>query len=618
MMRNIPEILLLCVLFLIFAPTLQADTFDLTGKVVDIEEKAIAGVTVWINQKREVSKTETNETGEFKFSGLTVGYASLVARKDGYALGGSDALIVGPGTITFYMVEAEEVRLRIIDSSKDPIEGARINRMFIGDVFHVYVDDLIDLGFHSYRSDENGWITVPDLPKGSYFSFTVSHRKYANYTMPHLSTGNKLDILLARGVELSGRVKGPEGNGLKGATVIILRADSASQHGRNELLTDPDGFYRTTVSEGNYYVAARHKDYASPPPQNVSVKDLEGNNAPDIVLLKPNHITGTIVDDKANPMGAVKVSYLHNGTGYDSTYSAHDGAYNIIVPKGEGAVQVQPPNGFMTENIMDTRIVISEKDMITVPPIKLKPLPEITGTVVSKDGDPEPNVLISSVGLKPPVWAITDEKGQFSILLDVVPHEAKAEFRVEHALRFLRFDLKVNLKKLKPVEIKLKKTFEPDLHPCDKTKTTNDLDNMRNKPAPEIACDAWFNSEGVKLKDLIGKIVVMTLWGGFANSGPCLDRIIEMNCIADLLRDVDDVFFLTVHDASLEPEEVKEYIDMYGLTLPVGCDADPFLTFDTYNTNTIPQTVIIDKKGVLRYYDVEGRTLELIKSLRRE
>ena len=50
---------------------------------------------------------------------------------------------------------------------------------------------------------------------------------------------------------------------------------------------------------------------------------------------------------------------------------------------------------------------------------------------------------------------------------------------------------------------------------------------------------------------------------------------------------------------------------------PIGCDADPFLTFDLYNTNTIPQTVLIDKQGILRYYKVDGRILELIKDLRR-
>jgi hypothetical protein len=81
---------------------------------------------------------------------------------------------------------------------------------------------------------------------------------------------------------------------------------------------------------------------------------------------------------------------------------------------------------------------------------------------------------------------------------------------------------------------------------------------------------------------------------------------------------VDDVVFVGVHDASVEPEEVEEYLAQYRIEWPVGCDADPFKTFVTYGINFIPQTVLIDKQGILRYHDVEGRLLELIKVLRRK
>ena len=70
-------------------------------------------------------------------------------------------------------------------------------------------------------------------------------------------------------------------------------------------------------------------------------------------------------------------------------------------------------------------------------------------------------------------------------------------------------------------------------------------------------------------------------------------------------------------DASIEPSEVARYVYQYNIKFPIGCDADPFLTFDLYNTNTIPQTVLIDKQGILRHSKVNGRILELIKDLRR-
>ena len=94
-------------------------------------------------------------------------------------------------------------------------------------------------------------------------------------------------------------------------------------------------------------------------------------------------------------------------------------------------------------------------------------------------------------------------------------------------------------------------------------------------------------------------------------------HIEELRALHHLLSDVDDVAFISVHDAGKETEEVRQYIRDFDISFPVGYDADPFLTFDIYNTNFIPQTVLIDKKGVLRHYHTEGRLLELIKDLRR-
>ena len=47
--------------------------------------------------------------------------------------------------------------------------------------------------------------------------------------------------------------------------------------------------------------------------------------------------------------------------------------------------------------------------------VRLYELPEIAGTVLGADGTPQPNVLISSRGLRPPIWEITDEQGAYRI-----------------------------------------------------------------------------------------------------------------------------------------------------------------------------------------------------------
>jgi len=279
-------------------------------------------------------------------------------------------------------------------------------------------------------------------------------------------------------------------------------------------------------------------------------------------------------------------------------------------------IRVVPPPGFVTVDAADILITSGAESEVILNPIRLKTLPRIEGLVLGADDRPEPSVLISSLNLIPPTWTITDREGKFSIQLGKEPYEEKARFRAEHARRFLRGDFEVDFERLAPIEVRLER-FKPNADRSDKEHGTDDLSLMLGKKAPEIACTVWFNSEPLQLENLRGKVVVLTLWGGFAEHGPARDRIEEVRALSQLLHDADDVVFIGVHDAASEPGDIWRYVKSYEITFPVGADAEPFLTFDRYHTNVIPQTFLIDKQGILRYMDVGGRLLELIKSLRR-
>mgnify|MGYP001600215159 FL=1 len=91
----------------------------------------------------------------------------------------------------------------------------------------------------------------------------------------------------------------------------------------------------------------------------------------------------------------------------------------------------------------------------------------------------------------------------------------------------------------------------------------------------------------------------------------------QMNTLYEAFRDASDVSFVGIHDSGSEASEVTEYIHAHDVAYPVGIDNET-ATFDLYDIFAIPQIVLIDKKGIFRYFDVEGRLLELIKGLRRE
>ena len=144
------------------------------------------------------------------------------------------------------------------------------------------------------------------------------------------------------------------------------------------------------------------------------------------------------------------------------------------------------------------------------------------------------------------------------------------------------------------------------------------LSGLVGQTAPELACDAWFNSPPLSLEGLRGKVVVLTFWGGFDVRGPIRDCIEELRALHDLLEDLDDVAIVCVHDSGKEPDEVGQYVKDYHIGFPLGRDAENAKTYERYGIHYIPQTVLIDKHGVLRYFRTEGRLLEMIKSLRRE
>ena len=111
-------------------------------------------------------------------------------------------------------------------------------------------------------------------------------------------------------------------------------------------------------------------------------------------------------------------------------------------------------------------------------------------------------------------------------------------------------------------------------------------------------------------------MVVLTLWASFDKSPQAHERMRALQLLHEIYDD-DSVVFLGVHESTTEPGSIETSIGDWGLTFPIGRDQDPFVTFDRYSVNSVPQTILIDRDGNVRYYDVEGRLAELIKDLRR-
>lgn len=603
-------------------PQTPAWAYDVSGTVLDSNNQPIPDATVWLSHDRAIRTSQTGAEGRFHFDNVDVGPIEVVARKEGYALGGFDGEVIGSADVSIILAEPDSIRIRVVNTKFEALEGARVKSMVVGGAFHVAVEDLTPHGFPSARSGPEGFLTIGELPKNSSTSFTISHRSYAQATIPTLPVGVDLDVPLPVGIKLRGRITNTRGEGVPRTRVSVYRLRDGIQHEFAETLTGPEGFYTAIVPPAPYFVAARHLDYAVPYPRSIQL-DLDFTEPVlDLVLPPPHRLHGTTVDPKGGPVLGVKVSYIARGITFAEVFSDTEGRFAITVAGGQGLLRVSPPDRMVTEAFPDIPLEVESQGEIRLDPIIVKPLPEIVGKVTVKGDAQLDKVLISTLNIDPPLWAVTGPEGDFRIQLGRMPQGAKVRLRAEHALRFLRRDIEVSLTNLKPVEIRLK-PFKPDLSPAPDW-TPNNLAGMVGEPAPELRCDAWFNvvpndgeEASLSLQDLQGKVVVLTLWGGFDDTGPGRHRMDQLGAIHLLLRELDDVAIIAVHDAGKKPHEVAQYIRTFAIQFPIGCDADPALTFDAYNTNFIPETVIIDKKGILRHYHVGGNLLELIKDLRR-
>ena len=598
---------------------LPAFSYQIDGIVLDTDDQPVADVHIWVSRHRQVEATVSNDSGKFVIPNISSGKVALIAYKEGHALSGTEGQILRDETVTITMASPGTLSLQISNTNREPVGGARLKFLRINDLLSIHIEDFVPYGLPSIRSDDNGVMLVPFMPIRSNASVTVSHSRYAEAYLPTVPIGQPIPIVLVDGIKLRGRVSDQSGKSVEHARVTVFRSRDNREFKFSEVLTNDDGFYTAIVPPAPYYVAAHHPDYAVGDPRPVLLNAAKENPILDLTLPDAHWLSGTTVNEENEPVAHVNLEYKRDGAVYTEAVSDYEGRFRLPVNHGKGIIAVTPPAGLITVQYFEIGVDTGDEKNIELDPIQLKPLPAIKGRVSTRKDGPVSGAVIHTLNTDPPLWTTTDEEGHFELKLNQTQDEA-VRLYAEHPLRFLSGDVKVDLMKPDSLDIVLK-SFEPDTEsrPDD---SPNPVEHMVKKPAPDWACDAWFNlPEGMdeaSLEILKGRVIVLTLWGGFESEGSTRDRLTELNVLSRAFSDVDDVFFLAIHDTIREPVEVEQLIRDWGIAIPVGRDADPFLSFDSYNVNVIPHTVLIDKSGKLRYVSVEGRLHELIKTLRRE
>ena len=626
------------VVAILLAANAWAADLRISGSIFGPDGQAIAKAGVWCVQDEKVVHVESDASGSYAIESLQPGGVDLVAWQDGFAMGGASFRLIDDQVLNLTLGSPTTMKLRMVGSSMAPVEGARLESMVVSDAFRVDVSLLAEEGFPAPRSSADGSLAIGHLPMRSYLRFTVVHPEFASTYVAYYATGRpQQDIIMTTGIDVAGRIVDEEGGGISDARVQVTLPTVSGERRVAAPTSDPEGYFRARVRPGEIIVVADHPDYARTDAIRVRARPEMRQADATITLYPAQRLEGQIVNDDAVAFPNVSVQYLRHNELYERAVTGPDGHFLLEVLPGPGVLEIHPPTGWMPATQSSIPIRIEAGVDGDLGEIKLVPLPSVSGIVHNRLGDPEEGVFVRSLNLADPIWDLTDEQGRFTLKLRELPPSEEVQFEAEHALRFQRGRFTLDPTKVEEHDVTMRR-YRPDetlvrentvyafaeaaddggTNENAMTPVANLLSGLANEPAPAFACVEWFNTDGFNPADYQGKVIVLTLWAGFANMGPARARLETLNWLHERYAEEGDVAIIGIHDNGVEKEGIQKYIEAYGIEYPVGMDNEDAETFRNYRTQVIPQTFLIDRKGKIRYYDVDGRIIELVKVLRRE
>ncbi|MXN89851.1 redoxin domain-containing protein [Flavobacterium sp. Sd200] len=128
------------------------------------------------------------------------------------------------------------------------------------------------------------------------------------------------------------------------------------------------------------------------------------------------------------------------------------------------------------------------------------------------------------------------------------------------------------------------------------------LNAMVGNAAPQFEITD-LNGKKWSLKDLRGKIVALNFW--FTSCEPCIREIPELNQLVEKYKGKDIVFLALATDKAAKITTFLEKRE-FGYTIV----HDSFKVSQDYNITSWPTSIVIDKKGIIRFVQVSGEDIQ--------
>ena len=431
------------------SPVKANSSINITGRLVDENNRPINGATVVVNVDKNMFPVTTNDNGEYTlvYNGTIVGTHNVTSRYEGNnTFSGSQAKTtfdVEKLTTSLTLDDIEDVTVgqevnitgKLVDEDGNPISDAEIT-VSLGDKNQTVTTDKDGQYTAPFTVDTVGTIpvTVDFTGNEQYESAqaedtinVVKQEAIINVEVPTNSTpinpGN-----------ITGNVTDEEGNPIPNlpVNVTVNNETIPTTTDENGTFTVPiddvvPGVNNVTVTAGNETVEADPVDdkfVTSKVDTTITLDPVKDTTIPDEV-----EITGKLVDETGKALPNAKVDITFDGTTKTVT-TDKDGNYRATFPtESEGPKLVKAEylgdetyNGAHESSIANVEKIKANID-VTLPENSTPNHPgNITGNVTDEEGNPIPNLPVNVTVNNETIPTTTDENGTFTVPIDdVVP-----------------------------------------------------------------------------------------------------------------------------------------------------------------------------------------------------
>jgi thiol-disulfide isomerase/thioredoxin len=421
------------VLVWLAAATAQAETktppTKISGTVVSEDGRALAEAKVWFVPSKASQGTNTlavtDKQGRFHFDPVPVDAYRLAVVAPGKSYGGITHY-AGAGQpvlehkVSLAVTAPEKLKVHVVDQNNAPVEGAEVQRLaWKSGNSNWFGLPLEALGndFDRPRSDNNGVLTVQNLPSGTTVKVTVKHANFARHTVEvNVPTDTSLELVLRKGRPLVIEVvEAATGAAAKEATIDISRTGDDDMH---DVPVDEHGRLTVRIAHARSLVVhARHPRLLAK--EWLSLGDWdEDSDTPSAVrfeLVVMARVKGRVVDEKGQPAAGVVVNLAGSRKVLARSRTDDSGHYDIEGPEGDAVLEVHDGGDYYAEAKQQVRVTLSPDSPVEAADLVAHRVPSLRGVVVLPDGGPAANALVVDESNFSANSAMTDDQGRFEL-----------------------------------------------------------------------------------------------------------------------------------------------------------------------------------------------------------